>query len=515
MSLKASAPSFIPGQSFSLNSSAPSFLPNRSSSDRNSSTRSISRRSSSRGVGPTDYDVQKKVMGRYILKDDLNDLEDDKDILESKIERNKLKRETRLADELKRIPSRENRIARGREEQRLRHRRARTKRSMRYMRNLPEDQRQGNIRDRVEAMTDAEQEEIIEDLGSEDYNDVLESGSSDEDLDSDNEDDMKLKENRRRDLDYYREQDQLDMEEEGPIMNDEMEFDELEDKLNEMKRMDPIRCKRVRQMVEADPMLYNDKQFYEMYIKPCKDETTEVYIDTFFNINWQWIKPIGIRPIAPTNRNDIDITWGNMNNFNKARDRFKIEEAINKIPAKYYPRSSKTALIDCLIELDLLSSSNRDSDLGPPFYNIDVLAYFFKLVPETERQTIQLRHLKYNNYNQKYRIQSRGLSGKEELERLLNLFEETVLSRELKQQVTIDGRKRSILIDAEKIEQMKRYFILMLIGVVQNPTYIEQLVLLRFAMPVNNSRGYTREDVTLQDDIKKLDDWIEGVDEFF
>ena len=48
---------------------------------------------------------------------------------------------------------------------------------------------------------------------------------------------------------------------------------------------------------------------------------------------------------------------------------------------------------------DLLSSSNRDSDLGPPFYNIDVLAYFFKLVPETERQTIQLRHLKYNNYN--------------------------------------------------------------------------------------------------------------------
>ena len=55
----------------------------------------------------------------------------------------------------------------------------------------------------------------------------------------------------------------------------------------------------------------------------------------------------------------------------------------------------------------------------------------------------------------------------------------------------------------------------MLIGVVQNPTYIEQLVLLRFAMPVNNSRGYTREDVTLQDDIKKLDDWIEGVDEFF
>jgi hypothetical protein len=186
MSLRASASTFIPGQPF---------LP-QNISDRNSSVRSINRRSS-RGNRPIDYDVQKKIMDRYILKDNYDDFKEKKDILETNIERNKLKRENRIADELKRIPSRENRINRGKEEQRLRHRRARTKRAMRAMRNLPEDQRQDNIPERVAAMTDAEQQKFIEDIGLEDYNYALESGSSDEELNSEDEEDMKLKENRR------------------------------------------------------------------------------------------------------------------------------------------------------------------------------------------------------------------------------------------------------------------------------------------------------------------------------
>lgn len=531
MSLKASAPSFIPGKSFSLNSSVPSFIPNRSSSDRNSSTRSISRRSSSRGDRPIDYDVQKKIMGRYILKGDLNNLEEEQDILESNIERNKFKRENRLADELNRIPSRENRITRGKEEQRLRHRRARTKRTMRAMRNLPEDQRQDNIPVRVEAMTDAEQDEIIEDIGSEDYIDVLESGSSDEDLNSDDEDDMKLKKNRRRDLDYYRGQDQLDIEEVGEIMNDQMEFDEIDEKLEEMKRMDIIRCKRVRQMVEADPMLYKDKEFYEMYLKPCKDETTEVYLDTFFNINWQWIKPIGIRPILPGPGSGSDLRYGTdeyrkaMANYNKQLKTFEIEDVINKIPGKFFPRNCKTALIDCLIEIELLTTTNRNSPTGPPFFNFEVLANFFKWNkghPDASdwQLKIALRHIPYGNSGRNFSIITQVSSGREELERLFDLFRETVHARNLKHDVMIDGKKRRVLIDDDKIDQMIRYFILRLIGVVGNPTYIEQLVLLRFNMvnklnSLDESDGYTREDENLQDDIKKLDDWIEGVDEFF
>ena len=537
MSLRASASSFVPGQSFRMDSNIPSFVPQRNSSGRNSAARNIQRRvrgnrvrsmqRNIRGDRPIDYDVQRKIMNRYILDDELDDFEEKKDILETNIERNELKREKRIADELKRVPSRENRMNRGQEEQRLRHRRARTKRAMRAMRKLPEDQRQDNIPERVEAMTDAEQEEIIEDIGSQDYNDILESGSSDEELNSEDEEDMKLKENRRRDLEYYREQDQLDMDEEGPILNDEYILEEIDEKLEEMKRMDIIRCKRVREMIEADPRLFQDKKFYDMYIRPCKDETTRVYIDTFFNIDWRWIKPLGKMPVYPTTGYGegslqywMDKYRKAIADYNKQVKTFEIEDVINKIPLKFFPRSCKTALIDCLIELELLTTMNRNSVTGPPFFNFDVLANFFKWNSGISQRRVTLKHITFGTRGTYYSIVSRGLSGREELERLFDLFRETVTSRELKHDVMVDGRKHRVLIDDNKIEQMIRYFILRLIGIVGNPTYIEQLTLSRDNMvtklnSLDESEGYTREDVTLKENIEKLDDWIEGIEEYF
>jgi hypothetical protein len=67
---------------------------------------------------------------------------------------------------------------------------------------------------------------------------------------------------------------------------------------------------------------------------------------------------------------------------------------------------------------------------------------------------------------------------------------------------------------------MIRYFILRLIGIVGNPTYIEQLTLLRDNMvtklnSLDQSQGMTREDVTLKEDIEKLKAWIEGVEGYF
>jgi hypothetical protein len=530
MSLRASASSFVPGQSFRMDPNIPSFVPQRNSSGRNSAARNIQRRvrgnrvrsmqRNIRGDRPIDYDVQRKIMNRYILDDELDDFEEKKDILETNIERNKLKRENRLADELKRIPSRENRMNRGQEEQRLRHRRARTKRAIRAMRNLPEDQREDNI-------------PFIEDIGLEDYNYALESGSSDEELNSEDEEDMKLKENRRRDLEYYREQDKLDMDEEGPILNDEYILEEIDEKLEEMKRMDVIRCKRVREMIEADPMLYKDKRFYEMYLKPCKDETTRVYIDTFFNIDWRWIKPVGKRPVYPrTGYGEGLLRYGTdeyrkaMADFNKQVKTLEIEDVINKISGKFFPRSCKTALIDCLIELELLTTTNREYGSGPPFLKFDVLSNFFRWNKGPYGNRLSLRHLPYGSTGtaaapvRNFSIVSRGLSGREELERLFDLFRETVTSRNLKHYVIIDGRKQSVLIDDDKIEQMIRYFILRLIGIVGNPTYIEQLTLLRDNMvtklnSLDQSQGMTREDVTLKEDIEKLKAWIEGVEGYF
>ena len=70
MSLRASASSFVPGQSFRMDPNIPSFVPQRNSSGRNSAARNIQRRvrgnrvrsmqRNIRGDRPIDYEVQKK-----------------------------------------------------------------------------------------------------------------------------------------------------------------------------------------------------------------------------------------------------------------------------------------------------------------------------------------------------------------------------------------------------------------------------------------------------------------------
>jgi hypothetical protein len=267
-----------------------------------------------------------------------------------------------------------------------------------------------------------------------------------------------------------------------------------------------------------------------MYIKPCKDETTNVYINTFYNIDRGWIHPIGKWPSDPRIRarrlvhggpGEGQIRYGSdeyiraVRDFYKEKTRFGIEEAINKIPSKYYPHSSKTALIDCLIELELLTTERGgENRIGPPFYNFDALGSFFKLLINGQNDNLPFLRV---------HIQGRGLSGKEELERLLNLFEETVLSRKLKHPVIIDGIKRSILIDADKIEQMKRYFILMLIGVVGNPTYVEQLRELFDVMlekyndefNVDPRLRETPDGLELYGKLKRLESWMLSVERYF
>ena len=100
MSLRASASSFVPGQSFRMDQNIPSFVPQRNSSGRNSAARNIQRRvrgnrvrSMQRNIRGDRPIVQKKIMDTYIVKGDLNDLEEEQDILQKNIERNKLKRE--------------------------------------------------------------------------------------------------------------------------------------------------------------------------------------------------------------------------------------------------------------------------------------------------------------------------------------------------------------------------------------------------------------------------------------
>ena len=92
MPLRADASSFVPGQSFQFNPSAQPFQPIRISSGRNTAAKKIQSRfrgnnarrnltqkkKLSRGNRPIDYNVQEKIMNRYILHDDLEDLQEKK-----------------------------------------------------------------------------------------------------------------------------------------------------------------------------------------------------------------------------------------------------------------------------------------------------------------------------------------------------------------------------------------------------------------------------------------------------
>jgi hypothetical protein len=539
MSLNPNAISFVPKMNPNARSFVPqiptSRLPNLLEDQQERSARNIQRRYGGnrsrnnltlRRNRPIDYNAQRKIMNRYILDDESDDIDDVDIRIEDLKETNKLRemlRKERLASEYKKFPDRDEKLKRGQEEQRLRHRRARTKRLLRAMRNAPEDRRLDNIPTRVEGMTDLEQKKTLLDFG-ENYNPVLEDGSSDEDLNSDDSEDMRMKRGLREDVDYYRQQERLSIDETGPLIDYELNLADLERQLQRMKQMDPMRCKRVREMVEADPMLFRDKKFYEMYIRPCKDETTQVYLDTFFNIDWRWIRPIGVYPVVPYKQYDTTDEYRRaMAEYNRQFKRFEIEEAINKIPGKFFPKNCKIALIDCLLDLELLETMTTDYGTGPPFLRFDVLANFFRWNKSGENSRVGLKHLLFGYRGRHYSIVSRGLSGREELEMLLDLFEKTVVARNLKHDVMVDGKKRSILINDDKIEQMKRYFILMLIGVVGNPTYTEQLSELRDKMLEKYNNEFdvdprlreSPEGLELYGKIKRLTSWIMSDERYF
>ena len=110
-----------------------------------------------------------------------------------------------------------------------------------------------------------------------------------------------------------------------------------------------------------------------MYIRPCKDETTRVYLDTFFNIDWRWIRPIGVYPLVPYKQYDTTDEYRRaMAEYNRQFKRFEIEEAIIQIPGKFFPRNCKSALVDCLLDLELLTTMRTDYGTGPPFSRFDV-----------------------------------------------------------------------------------------------------------------------------------------------
>ena len=127
-------------------------------------------------------------------------------------------------------------------------------------------------------------------------------------------------------------------------------------------------------MAEADERLYLDKDFLETKIKPCRDDLTEIYINTFYDLPWQLINP------CP--------------NF------FPVEDAsidnVLKSMSRQYSKSVVTALTDTLKSLGLMVINPMAGDEaytfeGLPTTNFIILANFYRWAEPGART--YLKHL--------------------------------------------------------------------------------------------------------------------------
>ena len=209
--------------------------------------------------------------------------------------------------------------------------------------------------------------------------------------------------------------------------------DYQEKQLEDLEKLDIFKCKDIKAMAQADKRLFLDKEFLNKYIRPCRDELTKIYIDTYYTIPFQVIWPARLRP----------------------RSWLSIEQVLDgMVKNGNFTKAASTAMMDTLMTLGVVAREGVYV-----VYNWLQLSQFYRFAfPGTQTNITHLPGNSFRIYGttndeNRGRIQ---LSGREALEYTLELFEETVKSRRLKK-----GRQ---LMTDDDIEKMKRYFILCLIG---------------------------------------------------
>jgi hypothetical protein len=230
-----------------------------------------------------------------------------------------------------------------------------------------------------------------------------------------------------------------------------------EKKLEDLERLDLFKCKDIKAMAQADERLFLDPDFLENKIKPCRDELTKIYIDTYYSIPYEQIcpNPLEIQEMTITNV---------LNNIHRDSS---------------FTRATALAMKDTLITMGIMPTPERSNWLttdiynGLPTDNWYLLSQFYRWAKSGRKTT--LKHTapnpryEYHNASRfpKYPI-IRGvlvdkqrtrveIDGREALEKTLNLFEDTVRERYLQMPGRTDMTDNDI-------EKMKRYFILCLIG---------------------------------------------------
>ena len=197
--------------------------------------------------------------------------------------------------------------------------------------------------------------------------------------------------------------------------------------LAELETLNIFKCKKIKNLLDADPQLYLDPNI-KHFSDQCRNDMTKIFFNTFFELNWRLIMP------KKSRSNDL-------------------ENKINNYPTDKFTSDSKEALLDTLV-MEGLFKYNQFSDDGIEISvpnslitqnRFDVLANYFKWSDGTGNN-IRLRHLPDEPLMRSY------MNGKFHLSNVLDRFEKTIIDRNIYDK------------NSEKIEQMKRYFILSLIG---------------------------------------------------
>ena len=228
--------------------------------------------------------------------------------------------------------------------------------------------------------------------------------------------------------------------------NYDNEMNILEHIKYKLENLDILDCHNIRRntrLLLTDIKLYKDNEFLRKYIEPCKDNKllTEVYINTFYSVPIELIQP------------DINVS---------------VDEAINKIPADYLPyRNDQKKLLEILEHIGVYKKNAHPRPVHanepinvPPTDNLYLLARFLR---NANKENIQRQWAKDSPFGPYRNIEYlKGHDGEDVLRDIL-----WELELYLKEKNYEETQK---LFDFN-IEKTKRYIILILMGLVQNPNY--------------------------------------------
>ena len=260
----------------------------------------------------------------------------------------------------------------------------------------------------------------------------------------------------------------------GKLANITNIINKKENELNELNNLDLFNCKKIRALADADIKYYNDPDTNK-YIQDCRLNQTQMFINTFYKLDLELIIPQRQNRWLPVGRVP------------------SIEDKINSFPNDKFTKGAKIALIDTLIDHNLFKYVTEDTIRYRTFMDprsksatihnnrFDLFVFYLRTYnkDETQHHATTGEYINANNFPGNTTITIRHESpddtekastGRELLESILNLFELTILERNIKDK------------SPEKIERMKRYFIYTLIGFDDIQNYVRKLADLIYSL---------------------------------